>query len=107
MFNVNYDPRLYLGTDIFSSLHPDRAYFVDGSWQDANASYYAPSSKITYYDGATTKYDAQTLRSINQEITQKQSMSASAIRSNYFKYLGEGLEKYKVTTTTTEQKEEE
>ena len=107
MFNVNYDPRLYLGTDIFSSLHPDRAYFVDGSWQDKNASYYAPSSKLTYYDGATTKYDAQTLRGINQEITQKQSMSASAIRSNYFKYLGEGLEKYKVTTTTTEQKEEE
>jgi phosphoglycerol transferase MdoB-like AlkP superfamily enzyme len=110
MFDVNYDPRLYLGTDIFSKLHESRAYFVDGSWQDENASYYAPSSRITYVPGKK-QYSAQELKNINLEIVQRQSMSASAIRSNYFNYLGEGLKKYSylnTTTTTTEiQKEEE
>ena len=106
LFNVDYDPRLYLGTDVFSKAHPNRAYFVDGSWQDANASYYAPSSKITYVEGKE-KYSASVLKSINSEINQKQSMSASAIRSNYFKYLGEGLNKFKITTATTTIKEEE
>lgn len=95
MFNVNYDPRLYMGTDVFSKSHVSRAYFVDGSWQDENASYYAPSSKLTYFEGKE-QYSTSMLKSINQEINTRQSMSASAIRSNYFKYLGEGLEKYKV-----------
>jgi phosphoglycerol transferase MdoB-like AlkP superfamily enzyme len=94
LFDIEYDPRLYLGTDVFSKTHMSRAYFADGSWQDENASYYAPSSKITYFNDAQP-YDAKTLRSINQEISTRQSMSASAIRTNYFKYLSEGLEKYK------------
>ena len=97
LFGVDYDPRLYLGTDVFSKTHMSRAYFADGSWQDEKASYYAPSSKITYFNNAEP-YDAKTLRSINQEISTRQSMSASAIRTNYFKYLGEGLEKYKPKT---------
>lgn len=33
MFNMDYDPRLYLGTDIFSNNH-GRTVFADGSWQD-------------------------------------------------------------------------
>ena len=104
LFDVDYDPRLYLGTDVFSKTHVSRAYFVDGSWQDENASYYAPSSKITYVEGKE-QYSASTLKSINADINKKQSMSASAIRSNYFKYLGEGLEKYKVTTTVNKEEE--
>ena len=106
LFNVDYDPRLYLGTDIFSKTHVSRAYFVDGSWQDENASYYAPSSKITYVEGKE-KYSANVLKSINTEINQRQSMSASAIRSNYFKYLGEGTDKFKIQPHTTEENKEE
>ena len=106
LFDVEYDPRLYFGTDAFSKIHPDRAYFVDGSWQDKNASYYAPSAKLTYFEGAT-KYDAATLRNINADINQKQSMSASAIRSNYFKYLGEGLEKYAYLNKPKEEENKE
>ena len=107
MFDVNYDPRIYMGTDAFSKSHVSRAYFVDGSWQDANAYYYAPNSKINYFPGAK-QYNASELRNINLEITQRQSMSASAITSNYFNYLGEGLKKYSyLNTPTTDNKEEE
>jgi phosphoglycerol transferase MdoB-like AlkP superfamily enzyme len=104
MFDMDYDPRLYLGTDVFSETHVSRAYFADGSWQDDRGFYYTPGNKMTYLDGATPYSDAE-LRAINSEIATRQRMSGSAIRSNYFDYLGEGLLKYappKVEPTTEE-----
>ena len=104
MFDMDYDPRLYLGTDVFSETHVSRAYFADGSWQDDRGFYYTPGNKMTYLDGATPYSDAE-LRAINSEIATRQRMSGSAIRSNYFNYLGEGLQKYappKVEPTTEE-----
>ena len=94
LFDMNYDPRLYLGTDALSETHVSRAYFSDKSWVDENGFYYAPNNKITYT--GDKKYDAATIATINKEISQRQNMSATAIQNNYFKYLGEGLEKYKV-----------
>ena len=102
LFDMDYDPRLYLGTDVFSDTHVSRAYFADGSWQDDRGFYYTPGNKMTYLDGAAHYTDAE-LRAINNEIATRQRMSGSAIRSNYFNYLGEGLQKYappKVEPTT-------
>ncbi len=93
MFNMDYDPRLYLGHDIFDKEHASRVVFADGSWQSEDAFYYAPSSKMTYFNDH--KIDNATLKSINSEISTRQKMSALAIKTNYFKYLGEGLEKYR------------
>ena len=107
MFDMDYDPRLYLGTDIFSEDHVSRAVFADGSWADENGFYYAPSSKMTYVENKKKEYTKAELKEINTEIKMRQKMSASAIKSNYFKYLGEGLKKYQkkdstsTTTTTT------
>lgn len=103
MFDMDYDPRLYLGTDVFSESHASRAVFADGSWTDENGYYHAPNSKMNYLEGAKT-YSTDEIVYINQEISKRQKMSESAIRSNYFKYLGEGLKKYavkeeEVTTT--------
>lgn len=93
MFDLDYDPRLYLGTDVFSDSHVSRTVFADGSWEDERAYYYAPSSKITYVDGAE-QYTAEEIKEINQEISKRQQMSASAIKSDYFNYLSEGIKKY-------------
>lgn len=101
MFNLDYDPRLYLGTDIFSEDHASRVVFADGSWQNERGYYNAPSSKMNYLEGAET-YTNQELKSINTEIKTRQKMSANAIKSNYFKYLGDGLEKYKKLPETEE-----
>lgn len=97
MFNLDYDPRLYMGTDIFSDDHASRVVFADGSWQDENGYYYAPGSKMNYFGDKT--YTNEELKEINLEIKERQKMSASAIENNYYKYLFEGVEKYKVTTT--------
>lgn len=95
MFDLDYDPRLYLGTDVFSESHASRAVFSDGSWADERGYYHAPNSKMNYNAGAK-EYTTEEIVYINQEISKRQKMSESAIRSNYFKYLGDGLEKYKV-----------
>lgn len=93
MFDVEYDPRLYLGTDIFSKSHTSRVVFADGSWQNEYGYYHAPSSKMNYV--TDFRYTNEELKNINQEISVRQKMSASAIKSNYFNYLGNGLDKYK------------
>lgn len=36
LFGIKYDASLYMGTDIFSSNHPDLLMFSDGSWYDSN-----------------------------------------------------------------------
>ncbi len=95
MFDLEYDPRLYLGTDVFSSSHNSRAVFADGSWASEYGYYHAPTSKMNYLD-EHKKYSNDELIYINQEISRRQKMSASAIKSNYFKYLGDGLKKYQV-----------
>lgn len=92
MFNLDYDPRLYLGTDIMSDNH-GRAVFADGSWQDDRGYYSATSGKFKAKDGMEA-YTSEELLAINQEITTRQKMSALAIKNNYFNYLGKGLKKY-------------
>lgn len=94
LFNLDYDPRLYLGTDVFSKSHASRAVFADGSWTNERGYYHAPNSSMKYLDGADA-YSNEELMHINQEISTRQKMSASAIKSNYFNYLGEGLKKNK------------
>lgn len=95
LFNMDYDPRLYMGTDIFSKDHKSRVVFADGSWTDAYGYYSAPNSKITYKEGVEKTYTTAELSEINSEIKTRQRMSTSAIKSNYFNYLGNELEKAK------------
>lgn len=106
MFNMDYDPRLYLGTDIFSESHQSRVVFADGSWQSEIGYYHAPSSKMTYVEGAT-ELSSTELKEINTEINRRQKMSASAIKANYFKYLGDGLKKYQTQIDEKKKSEEQ
>ncbi len=93
MFNLDYDPRLYLGTDIMSDNH-GRTVFADGSWQDEIGYYNATSGKFKPTNSEIT-YTDEELISINNEINTRQKMSALAIKNNYFKYLDNNLKHYK------------
>lgn len=92
LFNMNYDPRLYLGNDIFSN-YEDRVVFADGSWQDKLGFYQSTKSKFIPKD-ENISYSNEDLIRINNEISLKQKMSALAIRNNYFAYLEKGLKQY-------------
>ena len=103
LFNVDYDPRLYLGHDVFSD-YADMAIFADGSWQDSIGYYNAVSGKFKVSNDDNLTHTNEEIVDINNSIQTKQKMSALAIKSNYFKNLGEALEKYKKESTTTTEK---
>ena len=109
MFDINYDPRLYLGNDIMDKNYFGRVQFVDGSWQDSIGFYRATNGKFTSTNDEGKTYTTEEILEINKDITTKQKMSSLAIKNNYFKYLSDGLEKYKAVEvkdeTTNELKE--
>lgn len=92
-FNMNYDPRLYLGNDIFSD-YDDRVIFADGSWQNKNGFYSSTNSKFINSINNDFTYNNEELIQINYEINLKQKMSSLAIKNNYFNYLENGLKIY-------------
>ncbi len=93
MFDIDYDPRLYLGHDTFSE-YEDRAVFSDGSWQDSLGYYNASTGKFTAVD-ENNSYSEEELIIINNEINIRQSMSSLAIKKDYFNYLGKALDSEK------------
>lgn len=105
MFDVDYDPRLYFGNDIFSD-YDHKAYFADGSWQDEIGYYSASKGKFTPKDENNT-YTNEEIININKEISTKQQMSALAIKNDYFNYLFKGLDKYKIINVEQTDESEE
>ncbi len=97
LFNLDYDPRLYVGEDIlandYATSYKNRVVFADGSWENENAYYNATTGKMTYY--GETEYTNEEIVKFNKEISNMIKMSNLAITSNYFNYLNEGLNKYK------------
>ncbi len=93
LFNINYDPRLYLGNDIFSQ-YDDKVIFADGSWQNKNGFYSSTKAKFTNALNSEYNYTNEELIAINNDIYLKQKMSSLAIKNNYFNYLATGMAKY-------------
>ncbi len=92
LLDLDYDPRLYMGTDLFSEDYVSRVVFADGSWKDENAYYNASSSKIKYY--TDKEYSTEDIIAINNEITLKIEMSSNAIKNDYFTYLKKKIDDY-------------
>ena len=93
LFDLNYDPRFYMGTDLLSSDYESRVVFADGSWKNEKAYYNAANGRIkNYVDNA---YTGEEVKAINEKVSYQMKMSSLAIRNNYFKYLKEQLDKYK------------
>ena len=93
LFNLNYDPRLYMGTDVFSDDYWNIVVFADGSWKNDVAFYDASTSSIKYYTDKT--YTTEEIIAINNKVTTKMQVSADIIQNNYYGYLQEQLETLK------------
>ena len=89
LFDLDYDPRLYLGTDLFSDDAQSLTVFADGSWKNEIAYYNAKKNSIKYY--TDKKYTTEELNKINNEITSKVNISNKVIKENYFEHLGNKL----------------
>lgn len=90
LFDLDYDPRLYMGTDIFSDDYQSMTIFADGSWKNEKAYYNASEANIKYY--SSEEYTVEELQKINNDINLKMEMSNLAIKHNYYQYLKNALE---------------
>ncbi len=100
LFDLEYDPRLYVGEDLLSEDYSKRVYFANGSWKDAKAFYNATTGKVKYTNEEDV-YSTETIQSINKEIDLKIKMSNAAIKTNYFKHLYDSIKENEIKETTT------
>ncbi len=89
LFALDYDPRLYGGTDLLSDSYEEIVVFADGSWRTDIAYYDATKSKINYI--GADKYTDEEIISINTKVKNEMKMDNLAIKTNYFAYLENGL----------------
>ncbi len=85
LFNLNYDPRLYMGTDLMSDTYQSLVVYADGSWKNEIAYYNASDGTIKYY--SDTEYSIDEIKEINNMVNLKMQMSALIIKNNYFNHL--------------------
>jgi len=97
LMNLDYDPRLYMGTDLLSDDYESMVVFADGSWKNDKAYYNASTSKLKYYGEDT--YTALEVQEINNVVSLKISMSSKAIKGNYFNYLEKKIDEYEESKT--------
>ena len=96
LFNLDYDPRLYMGTDLLSSSYQNRVVFADGSWQTPVGFYYASTGRMSYFND--DRYTNDEIVNINTYVDNMIKYSNLAIKTNYFEHLFNEKKKYEVNT---------
>ena len=96
LFNLDYDPRLYMGTDLLSSSYQNRVVFADGSWQTPVGFYYASTGRMSYFNDV--RYTNDEIVNINTDVDNMIKYSNLAIKTNYFEHLFNEKKKYEVNT---------
>jgi phosphoglycerol transferase MdoB-like AlkP superfamily enzyme len=74
MFGIEYNPKIYMGTDIFSNNHEKFVYFSDYSWYDGD--YYSKN-------GGESDYIKNVSSIVNKKIDINQKIISSDFYKNY------------------------
>ena len=82
LYNLQYDPRIMMGTDIFSNENPT-VIMQSGSWRDQTGRYDVEKALFTPYDPAIT-YTQEEINKINQEVITTLSISSQVYLKGYF-----------------------
>ena len=89
LFDLDFDPRLYMGVDIFSEEYLNTVAFPDSSWKNETAFYDANKGTIKYY--GTEKYTDEEIKKMNMYFYSKMNASMLAIKNDYFNYLDKNI----------------
>ena len=80
LYDLDYDPRLYLGTDYFDEKEKV-VYFTDGSWLSETGEYYASYGKfVPYGEDPGEEYVSK----MNSEVQTMFRVSSMVFRNDYF-----------------------
>ena len=82
MFDLDYDPRYYVGEDLFSDDYQSIVVFADGSWKNEIAYYNAAKNNIKYY--TDKQYTAEEIKNINNVVQAKINVSNKIVKSDFF-----------------------
>lgn len=82
LFDLDYDPRFYVGRDIFSDQQ-GLVIFNNGDWIVDEGIYTASNNKFESFDG--TSYSNEWIENINARVNNLFSISKSIYKTNYFK----------------------
>ncbi len=83
LFNLNFDPRVYIGQDLFSELN-NVVIFTNGSWKTTIGEFSATRQTFTPYDEAIT-YTTDEILEINQYVKNQFTISDEILKTDYFK----------------------
>lgn len=105
LFNLNYDPRFYMGKDLFDNSSENLVAFTDGSWQ-SELGFYDSSRSIMHYNDENITYSEEEILNINKIILDKIKISNRIIELDYYKYLKEKIDEYKIEVEPVAKNEE-
>ena len=89
MFGLEYDPRYYVGEDLFSKDYQSIVVFADGSWKNEIAYYNASKNDIKYY--TDKEYTSDEIAEINKNVQAKINYSNKIVKNDYFNDLNNKL----------------
>lgn len=82
LFNLNYDPRLYMGNDIYSSEN-NTVIMQSGSWRDQVGKYDSSKAVFEPYN-SNQPYTDSDIEAKNAMVRQKLAISSSVYLEGYF-----------------------
>ncbi len=100
LMGLEFDPRLYMGSDLLSEDYESIVVFADGSWKNEKAYYNAATGHVKFYQD--NSYTDDEIRDITNRVSLKIQMSNIAIKNNYFNYLETKMNELKNEKENTE-----
>lgn len=82
LYNMSYDPRIYLGTDYFGEKEKV-IYFPDGNWISEHGIYYINSGNFEPFEGAE-EADEEYIQRVTADIENLFTVSSLIYRTDYF-----------------------
>lgn len=82
LFDLEYDPRYYIGVDIFSN-QDSTVIFTNGSWITDKAMYFSATGK---YKKISDDIDDEYIQRINKQVNNKFYVSDLTLKKDYYRY---------------------
>lgn len=86
LFDLQYDPRLYLGQDLFSS-DQNIIIFTSGSWKTNKGEFISSYQEFVPYDENDT-YTEEEIANINQYVKNQFTISEEILQTDYYHHRG-------------------
>lgn len=83
LFDLDYDPRLYFGVDLFDETQERFVAYPSLSWNNNYGYYYASSGRFTNFD-SNNPLSAEMIQAISQQVKNNSDLSYQILKNDYF-----------------------